>query len=157
MVAAAAPGTARALAAEMAQLLATAERVDQAEDARYGKGRRGDELPEELARRDSRLRKIREAKAALEAEAAATSSLLPRVGALRGRPRRHGWWRRRPCLAARTGGRRAPPRRPIRNGRLAPAPPSGARRHDEHQQGHDRAGTAAGPAAAAPLEVVRAT
>jgi transposase len=59
------------LEVEMAQLLATAERVDQAEDARYGKGRRGDELPDELARRDSRLRKIREAKAALEAEAAA--------------------------------------------------------------------------------------
>jgi len=59
------------LEAEMAQLLATAERVDHEEDARYGKGRRGDELPDELARRDSRLRKIREAKAALEAEAAA--------------------------------------------------------------------------------------
>jgi transposase len=57
------------LEAEMAQLLATAERVDQEEDARYGKGRRGDELPAELARRDSRLRKIREAKAALEREA----------------------------------------------------------------------------------------
>src|SRR5208282_1878410 len=45
-----------------------AARVDAEEDALYGKGKRGDELPEELARRDSRLRKIREAKAALEAE-----------------------------------------------------------------------------------------
>ncbi|HWX43519.1 MAG TPA: hypothetical protein VN345_20430 [Blastocatellia bacterium] len=38
-------------------------------DGRYGKGVRGDEVPAELARRESRLRKIREAKAALEAEA----------------------------------------------------------------------------------------
>jgi transposase len=46
-----------------------AEEVDAAEDKRYGKGVRGDELPAELARRESRLRKIREAKASLEAEA----------------------------------------------------------------------------------------
>jgi transposase len=59
------------LEAEIAQLLTQAERVDQQEDALYGQERRGDELPEELARRESRLRKIREAKAALEAEAAA--------------------------------------------------------------------------------------
>ena len=43
--------------------------VDEAEDKQYGKGRRGDELPAELARRESRLVKIREAKAALEKEA----------------------------------------------------------------------------------------
>jgi len=54
---------------EIAALLAQAEQVDAAEDALYGKGRRGDELPAELARRESRLRKIREAKAELEAEA----------------------------------------------------------------------------------------
>ena len=46
-----------------------AEGVDAAEEARYGKDKRGDELPAELARRESRLRKIREAKAALEREA----------------------------------------------------------------------------------------
>ena len=45
--------------------------VDEEEDRRYGKDRRGDELPEELAFREGRLRKIREAKAALEAEARA--------------------------------------------------------------------------------------
>ena len=56
---------------EIAALLAEAQRVDAAEDAQYGKGRRGDELPAELARRESRLAKIREAKAALEAEAKA--------------------------------------------------------------------------------------
>jgi len=51
-------------------LLAEAERVDTEEDERFGADRRGDELPEELQRREQRLRVIREAKAALEAEAA---------------------------------------------------------------------------------------
>jgi transposase len=54
---------------EVQRLLAESERVDAEEDAEYGKGKRGDELPKELARRESRLKKIREAKAALEAEA----------------------------------------------------------------------------------------
>ncbi len=56
---------------EVARLLEQAQQVDAAEDAEYGKGRRGDELPAELARRETRLRKIREAKAALEAAARA--------------------------------------------------------------------------------------
>ena len=54
---------------EVDALLAEAEATDRAEDAQYGKGKRGDELPDELKRRDSRLKKIQEAKAALEAEA----------------------------------------------------------------------------------------
>jgi transposase len=57
------------LEAEVGRLLEQAQQVDAAEDAEYGKGRRGDELPAELARRETRLRKIREAKAALEAAA----------------------------------------------------------------------------------------
>ena len=57
------------LVAEVTRLLKEAEETDAAEDGRYGKGVRGDELPAELARRESRLRKIREAKASLEAEA----------------------------------------------------------------------------------------
>ena len=57
------------LEAEVAELLKKAEAVDEEEDQRYGKGKKGDELPKELAFRDSRLKKIREAKAALEAEA----------------------------------------------------------------------------------------
>jgi len=61
----------RKLKEEVAALLAQAQQVDAAEDARYGKSRRGDELPAELARRQSRLAKIREAKAALEAAARA--------------------------------------------------------------------------------------
>jgi len=54
---------------EVRQLLAEAQRVDAEEDAQHGKGKRGDELPAELRRREDRLRKIREAKAALETEA----------------------------------------------------------------------------------------
>ena len=57
------------LAQEVSDLLADAEAIDAAEDARYGKNRRGDELPEELRRRESRLAKIREAKQALEDQA----------------------------------------------------------------------------------------
>jgi transposase len=59
------------LEAEVARLLEEAEQVDAAEDAEYGKGQRGDELPAELARRKTRLGKIREAKRALEAQARA--------------------------------------------------------------------------------------
>lgn len=54
---------------EIRELLAQAEADDQADDAEHGTNRRGDELPDELQRRESRLQKIREAKAALEAEA----------------------------------------------------------------------------------------
>lgn len=48
------------LEAEVDRLLKAAEETDAREDALYGPDRRGDELPEELARRDSRLRKIRQ-------------------------------------------------------------------------------------------------
>ena len=54
---------------EVAELLRRAQEVDDEEDRRYGKDQRSDELPEELAFRESRLKKIREAKAALESEA----------------------------------------------------------------------------------------
>ncbi len=57
------------LRANVDALLSEAERVDAQEDERFGADRRGDELPEELQRRESRLAKIREAKEALEAEA----------------------------------------------------------------------------------------
>jgi len=57
------------LQAEVAGLLQRAEAVDAAEDEKYGKDQAGDELPGELGRRESRLAKIRAAKAELEAEA----------------------------------------------------------------------------------------
>ena len=46
------------LAAEVAELLRRAQEVDEEEDRRYGKDKRGDELPEELAFREGRLQKI---------------------------------------------------------------------------------------------------
>lgn len=57
------------LKAEVEGLLKQARGVDEEEDRCYGKGKRGDELPKELAFRESRLNKIREAKEALEVEA----------------------------------------------------------------------------------------
>jgi hypothetical protein len=61
--------TEKKLQAEVEALLQRAEAVDAAEDEKYGKGQGGEELPAELARRESRLAKIRAAKAELEAEA----------------------------------------------------------------------------------------
>ena len=57
------------LQAEVKRLLEQAEKTDAEEDARYGREGRGDELPAELARRETRLQKIREAKRALEERA----------------------------------------------------------------------------------------
>jgi transposase len=54
------------LESEIAELLKQAERTDQKEDQEYGSENRGDELPEEMQRRESRLKKIREAKKRLE-------------------------------------------------------------------------------------------
>src|SRR5918992_92064 len=61
----------KALKAEVKQLLLQAEAADAEEDARYGKNRTGDELPAELERRETRIRKIREAKRAIEQRARA--------------------------------------------------------------------------------------
>jgi len=69
---------------EIDALLAAAEKTDAEEDAQYGKEQRGDELPDELQRRESRLRKIREAKAELEDEARkrrCAASCEPRLAA----------------------------------------------------------------------------
>ena len=59
----------RELREEVRRLLAEADRQDKAEDRRYGRNRTGEELPEELRRRESRLGRIRQAKRALEEEA----------------------------------------------------------------------------------------
>ena len=58
-----------ALVHEVEELLRRAAEVDQQEDAEFGADRRGDELPEELRRREGRLAKIRAAKARLEQRA----------------------------------------------------------------------------------------
>jgi transposase len=59
------------LAAEVQKWLAQAEALDAAEDEALGRERRGDELPEWVTNKQKRLAKMREAMAALEAEAAA--------------------------------------------------------------------------------------
>jgi transposase len=53
---------------EVKQLLEQAEAADQEEDRQYG-SQRGDELPEELRRRETRLAKIKEAKKVIEQRA----------------------------------------------------------------------------------------
>ena len=56
------------LTAEIEAMFKAAQEADEQEDAEYG-DRRGDELPAEMAFRESRRKKIQEAKAALEREA----------------------------------------------------------------------------------------
>ena len=61
--------TEKRLREEVRKLLKQAEATDQEEDSRYGRERRGDELPEELQRRETRIARIREAKRVLEERA----------------------------------------------------------------------------------------
>src|SRR6266702_4889430 len=60
------------LEAEVARWLKAAEAADAEEDKLYG-DKRGDEMPDWVADKEKRLQKIREAKAALEAEAKAAA------------------------------------------------------------------------------------
>jgi hypothetical protein len=61
--------TEKRLREEVRKLLNQAEAADHQEDSRYGRDRRGDELPEELRRRETRIARIREAHQALEERA----------------------------------------------------------------------------------------
>jgi transposase len=54
---------------EIDELLKNAEAVDDEEDKKYGKNKKGWDLPDELKRRETRLAKIKEAMNALEEEA----------------------------------------------------------------------------------------
>jgi transposase len=63
--------TIQQLETEVKQLLEEAKTVDENEDARYGKGKRIEELPQDLRRRQDRIAKIKEAKQALEDQAKA--------------------------------------------------------------------------------------
>ena len=67
------------LAAEVQKWLAQAEAADAAEDQALGRERRGDEVPEWVQSKQKRLAKMREAMAALEAEAAAAAASEPPV------------------------------------------------------------------------------
>lgn len=57
------------LKAEVDKWFADADAVDTAEDEKHGSDRRGDEMPDWVANKQKRIEKIREARAALEAEA----------------------------------------------------------------------------------------
>jgi transposase/signal recognition particle subunit SEC65 len=74
------------LEAEVQDLLRKARAVDEEEDRTYGKNSRGDELPKELAFRESRLKKIKEARAALEADARMEAEWLQGKGKATGVP-----------------------------------------------------------------------
>ena len=58
-----------AIRQQVEEMLAQAEATDAAEDAQYGKNQRGDELPAELQRRQSRLERIQQAQQAIEQRA----------------------------------------------------------------------------------------
>ena len=78
----------QALAERVEQLLAEAARVDVEEDARYGKGQRGDALPAQLATAEKRLAKLRAIKAKMEKQARQQAAELERVRAeASGKPR----------------------------------------------------------------------
>jgi transposase len=67
------------LAAEVAKWFAEADAADAEENHRYGADRRGDELPSWVADKQQRLERIRQARAALEAEARAQAETVKGV------------------------------------------------------------------------------
>ena len=73
------------LIVEVEAMLRRADECDAAEDELYGKDKRGDELPDELCRRESRLKKLAEARQALEAQAAKRHAEKKRAQAQRAR------------------------------------------------------------------------
>jgi transposase len=83
------------LATEVDQMLSRAAQADADEDERFGKENAGSALGEELARRQNRLSKLREAKAALEAEARAAAQAAQEQYAARERAKQEAGERRR--------------------------------------------------------------
>lgn len=69
------------------RLLAEAQRTDEQEDQRYGKGQPADPLPAELAHAQSRMERLRQAKAELEREAQQRLEELQRIAPSRKRGR----------------------------------------------------------------------
>src|SRR5258706_14671636 len=61
--------TEKRLQKEVQELLKQAEAADEEEDKRYGRERQGEELPEELQRRETRIARIQEAQKALKERA----------------------------------------------------------------------------------------
>jgi len=97
-------------AEQVEKLLAEAQAVDASEDEHYGRGRRGDELPDELATAEKQLARIRAAKQELEREARERAEQAQREKqAQGGKPRdeaqKKRWWRaRQPAPSGQTQG-----------------------------------------------------
>jgi transposase len=66
----------RELEAEVKRWLDAAEREDEEDNGKHGKGKRGDELPEWVANKQKRLEKVRAAKARLEEQAKAEADRI---------------------------------------------------------------------------------
>ena len=79
------------LEAEVKSWLSQAEQLDRREDKKHGADQRGDEMPDWVKSKQLRLQKIRDARAALEAEAREKDPPPPPPveGGKRGRPRKH--------------------------------------------------------------------
>lgn len=77
----------KVLADEISDLMAGAQTVDAEEDARYGPGKRGDELPAELASRQRRAAAMATARASIEAEAAAKARAAGEAAAKKAKPK----------------------------------------------------------------------
>lgn len=77
----------RELEAEVRRWLEQAAKTDRQEDRQYGAGRRGGELPDRVSNKKRRREKLREARAALEAEAAARGGDPPEPRGPGGRKR----------------------------------------------------------------------
>jgi len=72
--------TIQQLEAEVKQLLEEAQTVDENEDAKYGKGKRFEEIPQELQRRQDHMAKIKAAKQVLETQAKAQADAQQKEG-----------------------------------------------------------------------------
>lgn len=68
------------LTKEIEEMLREAAKIDEIEDRRLGRDKRGDELPEELAHRETRLQRIKAAKEALERRAQAEAEAENEAG-----------------------------------------------------------------------------
>lgn len=143
---------------EIAELMQQAEQVDAQEDAQFGHGRRGDEVPEELKRKQDRLERLTRARLELEAEAAAARAreLEDQArrasdqeeshsdeGEAKNRAAGHARGRRQRADAA------AAKAREVADAAHLPAPDTSPRESDElpsHQVPHDKDGKPTGSA-----------
>ena len=80
--------TEKRLREEVRRLLKQAEATDEEEDKRYGRERQGDELPEELQRRETRIARIRKPRRRWKSERARRPKARVKIGRKRSPSRR---------------------------------------------------------------------